>query len=189
MPSRTVRRPRRAAVPLVLSLLAACAGPSGGPPAPVAEGSPALPDRFTIQYRADRGIHESFVERPVEEVADLLPEVYQHLGLPVAPASNTETLTFITPTLKIQGRHCEGELNSEYFDCGAGLRGRQADHLPIDFVAVTELLPDEAGGTVVRTLVDGTAFDRYRSTQSYPCRGTGKLEAQIAELLERRITG
>jgi hypothetical protein len=150
---------------------------------------PSAPDRFSIEYRAESGALTAALPAPVERVAELIPGVFERLGLPVAPASNTRTLTFITPTLKVSGRLYEGESNSDYFDCGRDIRGAQADFLELRFVVLAELRPADDGGTVLETRVDGNARNRYREGSRFPCSGTGKLERQIEALLRHELGG
>jgi hypothetical protein len=173
---------RRVATVVLSALLAAChQGPA--PPAPGQRVD--VPHARSDQIVEKVGNYHTELTATLEEVADAVPEVYQQLGLPVTPSQHTEVPTWATPNMRITGRLYEGELNSEYVDCGRGPRGPIADIYEIDFQVVTELRPAPGGGTQVDTRVEGSARDRTISGNRVPCSGTGKLEREIAAMLKR----
>ena len=166
------------ATAVVSGFLCACAGGAGS-------GEATVPQEYTIEYRASLKGEEFSVEAAPERIASVLPDVYERLGLPTAQASNTDELAFITPALRITGVLYEGSRNSEYLDCGRGFSTARADdpEIVLVFFVLTRIRPDGSGGSVVESIVDGHAENRFHSTNPVPCRGTGKLEAEIAGMI------
>lgn len=150
----------------------ACASAAGGPArmfAPYLVGTVAP--------------HRSQVAASVERVSAALPEAYELMGFPVQPDESLGELTFVTPELKIDGPLYEGEMNSDYLDCGVGDDGVRADVYGVRFAVLTRLVPDPSGGTTVETVLSGFAAD---PAGEVACRGTGKLEGDIAHVLRIR---
>lgn len=167
---------RRSMLTTVLAgIVSSCAGGAGS-------GSATVPEQYTIEYRASLQGEQFSVDASPERVAAVLPAVYERLGLPTARASNTDELEFITPALRITGVLYEGSRNSEYLDCGRGFSTDRADdpELVLVFFVLTRIRPSESGGSVIESILDGYAENRFHSTNPVPCRGTGKLEAEIA---------
>ena len=165
---------------LVTPFIVACAG-SGG-------GSSEF-DSFSIRYREDaRGYHYTFAA-PADQVLQALPDVYQYFGFPGALASDTDQLVFISPAATAQGRIYQEEPNSLYLDCGTLLDGPRADTHLVQFAIMTRIVPLEAGGSEIEIIIDGLARARDHNINPVPCRGTGKLEGQIATVLRSRLAG
>ena len=175
---------RRSVLPLLLTIqVAGCASAGSGAPA----GGPLeLPERFTTVFRGDVEPHREVIPAPIERVAEQVPGAYELMGLPVALASNTEELMFITPALRISGTLYEGERNSDYINCGRGVNGPRADTYEVEFALYTTLKPDENGFTVVETALSGFAGDRTTRSGDVACAGTGRLERDIARVLRSR---
>ena len=140
-------------------------------------------DSFSVRFRADMEGHRYTFAAPVEEVLDALPDAYRQVGFPGGLASNSEELLFFSPSARAEGRIYAEERNSEYLDCGTGIAGPRADSQLLEFVIVTRIEALETGGTATNIFLDGFATDRYNSTSSVRCQGTGKLEGQIAGIL------
>ena len=171
---------RSALVVLVTPFLASCGGGGGGS-APL--------DQYSIRYREDaRGYRYTF-ESPAERVVEALPEVYRYLGFPGGLASNSDELLVISPTATAEGRIYQEEPNSLYMDCGTVIARPRADSHVLQFVIVTRVIPLETGGTEIEVIVDGRARERAHNMNAVPCRGTGKLEGEIAALLRSRLAG
>lgn len=177
-----------AVLPTLIALLAACGTP--GPPGS-SMGRLDSPDLYSAFNRADVPAHQSVVDAPVERVAALVPGVYRFLGLPARRIEDAPNPLFTTSNLRIRGRLYEGERNSDYVDCGAtGPGGERADLYEVEFVAMTRLRERSSGGTLVETLLNGLARrPGVTDDSAVRCRGTGKLEQQIADLLRTRASG
>ena len=159
---------------LATPLIVSCAGGGGG--------SDAL-DRYSIRYRTDVQGYRFTFESSADQIVETLPEVYGRLGFPGGLASNRDELLFISPSARAEGRIYEDEPNSNYLDCGRGIAGPRADSYVLEFAIVTRIVPLEAGGTEIEVIVDGLARNRDHNLNNVPCRGTGKLEGQLADLL------
>lgn len=148
-------------------------------------------DRFTILFRETGSLVSTVVNAPPEKVWRLLPESYRALGLPSAPAQGGNgELMWVTPHLETKGPLFTGERTSHYIDCGESAVGDQrADSYVVSFVMVTQLQAMPGGQTRVLTLVDGLARNRSSGSNSVPCRGTGRLERQLAEVLAQKAAG
>jgi len=167
---------------LLTPLFVSCAGGGGG-----SRGRDL--DRYSIRYRTDvQGYHYA-LDYSAEAVVEALPGVYEHLGFPGGLASNQDDLLFISPTARAEGRIYPDERNSDYLDCGRGTSGPRADSYILEFVVVTRIVPIDPGGSEIDVIVDGFASDRYHNTNAVPCRGKGKLEGQVADLLELVLAG
>lgn len=167
---------------LATPVLVSCAGGGGG-----GGGGAETFDRFSIQYREDaRGYRYTF-DAPADRVLETLPEVYRYLGFPGSRASNSDELFFISPTATAEGRIYDDALNSQYLDCGIVMARPRADTHILQFVLVTRIDPLEAGGTEIEVIIDGRARERAHNMNAVPCRGTGKLEGEIAALLRTRL--
>jgi hypothetical protein len=170
-------------VALAASLLAACAG-SGSPR--VSSGGLATPASFTVYYRENRSEAGDTVSLPVDRVWALLPTAYREIGFPAAASRDTADRTMFTPHLELLGAIYPRELTSAYIDCGRSPAGAQrADTYSMTFVILTRVRAADEGRTVIETLIDGRARDRVTSTNSVNCRGTGKLEKQIVDIVRR----
>lgn len=161
-------------------MIVSCAGGGGGS---------STFDEFSIRYRADsRGYRYTFAS-PTERIVEALPEVYRYFGFPGALASDEDELLFISPTATANGRIYDEEPNSQYLDCGTAVGARpRADSHVLQFVLMTRIEPLESGGSEIEVIVDGRARERAQNSNAVPCRGTGKLEGEVAALLGTLLT-
>lgn len=179
--------PRSSVSPVLLALpllLSACATGGGG-----AGHRPAdLPDRYSVIFTDDVPAHETMLDAPIDRVNELVPVVYEFLGLPLDPASRARDRLHVTPNMRIQGQLYPGEKTSAYLDCGSASPGGPRADLPgVRFAIVTRLREGGDGETVVETLMSGTAPRDAVTGGTIRCRGTGKLEGQIAQLLRQHV--
>ncbi len=182
----------RACVLAAAVAVSACAGARSTRIATAANPSASdARERFTILFRETGSLVSTVVNAPPEKVWQLLPEAYRTLGLPSAPAEGgSGELMWVTPHLETKGPLFTGERTSHYIDCGESAVGDQrADAYVVSFVMVTQLQAMPGGQTRVLTLVDGMARNRSSGSNSGPCRGTGRLEQQLAELLAKKAAG
>lgn len=130
-------------------------------------------------------LHRTEVRFPVDRVAEELPAVYRYLGLEAPTEGGAEPYTYFTPSMRITGSLYEGEPNSDYIDCGADMQGERADVFQVEFAMATRLRPRDDGTTVVETRLEGRARDRFVNENPVFCRGTGRLEEEIGQLLRQ----
>ena len=162
------------------AILSACAS-SGATRTPLApERTRVTRGGETVEIFSDsRGVAR-LVAAPVDSVWLALPKVYDRLEIPVA-VSDPGQRTFGNPGY--QAHRIEGELLSQYLDCGRGLGGQYADQYSVTLSVLTHLTEAE-GGTTVVTTVDGSARPRAVSGMPGACASkVGRLELRLAELI------
>ena len=145
----------------------------------------SVPDDFSVRYRVGLTGEAFAVDAPADRIVQVLPDVFETLGLPGAEASDLGELVFVTPPLRITGLLYEGRRNSEFLDCGRGIsaaRADEADHALVFFV-LTRIQATGPGSSAIESILDGHAENRYHRTDPIPCRGTGELERDIAEIV------
>ena len=126
------------------------------------------------------------VAAPVDSVWLALPKVYDRLEIPVA-VSDRGQWTFGNP--RYRAHRIEGNLLSQYLDCGRGLGAPYADQYSVTLSVLTRLTEAE-GGTMVVTTVDGSAKPRDVSGNSGSCTSkVGRLELRLAELIVEVLEG
>src|SRR5690606_11887107 len=125
-------------------------------------------------------------EIPVEawQAWPRLVEVYGELGLPVATIQSAE-LRIGNPNFVIRNQ-IAGLRAARAFDCGRGRGGALVAELyPIHASLHTRLIPSEAGGTRVESVLVGIARDAGgNSTNPLRCSSTGAPERTIAVRLQ-----
>jgi len=186
-PNRTDLMRRPLLTCLALALVGTACASGGGAPRSF-ENPLGLPQNISIEQRREAPVHRTEVSHAAQELASEVTGVYRYLGLEVEESPRDPYL-FFTPSMRITGQLYEGERNSAYLNCGSALQGERADVYEVEFALVTRLRPLEAGGTVVETRMEGRARDRFVNEVPVYCTGTGKLEAEIAELLRRGGVG
>ena len=162
---------RRAVLPFLALALGACASAGGV-------------DVYTTYFSGELAPHRTVLDVSPERVAEVLPDAYELMGLPVEQSEDRPGL-FLTPEMEIEGSLYEGERNSDYMDCGETAEGPRADGAAIRFALFTRLASHPDGGTAVETALGGFARDDATG-EDVACHGTGKLESQIARVLRIR---
>jgi hypothetical protein len=138
-----------------------------------------------IEMQLQAPAHRSELPVPPEELVEEVPEAYRFVGLPVDGPRGDGPWLFFTPNMSLEKPLYEGERNSDYIDCGSAIQGERADLYSLEFVLATRLRAAPGGGTIVESRLEGRARDRFTNERPVFCSGTGKLEAEIAELLRR----
>ncbi len=120
------------------------------------------------------------VAAPVDSVWLALPVVYDRLEIPVALSDRTQW-TFGNP--RYRAHRIEGNLLSQYLDCGRGLGAPYADQYSVTLSVLTRLTEAE-GGTMVVTTIDGAAVPRELGGGiTVPCFSEGTLESRLVQLI------
>lgn len=141
----------------------------------------------TIDSYSDVGGSSHRVSATPERVWDLLPVVYQGLGIPVG-TSIPDAKTIGNVRLDLN-RVLAGQPLSNFVNCGEGPTGNPvADSYRVNMSVLTTLTPAENGATLVQTRVNSSAVNRAVSGATVNCATTGRLEALIAERI-RNHTG
>jgi hypothetical protein len=164
---------------VVTSLALACA--SSGEEA-------ASLDRYEVRYRADaRGPRYTF-NSPPEQIVAALPDVYGFFGFPGSLTSDRNQMLFISPNARAEGRIYNDAANSQYLDCGTAMGATpRADTHVVEFAIITRVVPLETGGSEIEVIIDGTARDRAHNSTAVPCKGTGRLESELATRLRYQL--
>lgn len=175
--------PRVCALVFAAAMAAGCAAtPNNRPGEPM-----KVPHRFMVTYREDAPYSRDTLRMSVEQVWATLPAVYQELGLPGTPASNTQERVFITPHVRIRGQLFTGNRNSSFLDCGVSTGGApRADTHAVTFMMMTRLRVVSEGITVVESMLDGTAREHVSSNTAAECAGTGRLEKHVVALIRQK---
>ncbi|HEX2190900.1 MAG TPA: hypothetical protein VHG51_18475 [Longimicrobiaceae bacterium] len=178
-------------------LLAGCAASGTTPPAGTAG---TVPTTTTISGATDPGSGgigglstsiESYrsatgavhtLPLPPERVWEVLPQVYESLGIPVT-TSVPATRTIGNPAVQFS-RTLAGKRGSQLLDCGQGPLGPLADSYRVDLSVLTLLEPAPGGGTRVENRVNATATNRGASGAPVTCGSTGALEAQVIQKIQ-----
>lgn len=181
------------ALGLVTVLGTACASGSGGagpmgagPDAPLPEnrgfdGGTRVAGGFTM---VQSSIQDSVITESPQEVWAVLPAVFETLGIGT-PTNNSATLTIGDPGSRIA--RIEGSTRlSQYFDCGIGVLGPNADNYEITLQLIVQLGLRE-GDTVVRTTLDAYARPRTAAGDPIHCSSQRTLERRILELIDQEL--
>jgi hypothetical protein len=146
-------------------------------------------ETFAVSFRSDAAPAKRVLPAPVQAVWAALPQVFADLGYPGGPSARPEERVYLTRSLTVRGRLYEGDLNSDYLDCGRTPAGPPAaDTYEITFAILARLTPRATDSTLVEVLVDGRARDRTQSSNPVFCSGTGRLEAALLQRLEARTS-
>jgi hypothetical protein len=81
-----------------------------------------------------------------------------------------------------------GKRMSLYLECGGGITGLYADDNRLDLTLVSHLRPSEAGSSILRTVLIGSAVNVGEgAAATHTCQSTGELEKRIYQLLLRKL--
>lgn len=176
---------------VVLAAAAVLAGCSGNAPpttqtvrTTTSVSSTGTPTQTIDSYQDVGGTVQQVAAAP-DRVWQVLPAVYQGLGIPVGTSvPDTRTIGNIRLDLS---RTLGGRPLSTFLTCGEGVTGAPlADSYRVTMSVLTILAPAENGGTRVETRVAASAVNRAVSSASVNCGTTGRLEAMIAERIRNQ---
>lgn len=139
----------------------------------------------TIESYQDMGGTTVQVSAAPDRVWEVLPAVYQSLGIAVGTTlPDAKTLGNIKLELN---RTLGGQPLSAFLNCGEGVTGTAvADNYRVNMSVLTMLSASPGGGTRVETRVNGSAMNRAVSGGAVNCATTGRLESLIAERIRSR---
>lgn len=147
------------------------------------------PESYSVWVRRDAVPVRRLLAAPVEQVWEVLPQAFRALGYSGGRSAREGEMIVLTPSLTIKGRLYEGELNSDYIECGRTAAGQfAADVYEVRFAVLARLQPEGDSSTSVEVVIDGTARDRTQSSNAVFCTGTGKIEAALLQILEERLS-
>ncbi|MGD2046059.1 MAG: hypothetical protein PVJ80_07120 [Gemmatimonadota bacterium] len=174
--------------------LASMACASGSTPArTVAPTSEPLPETrgfagglqvqggFTNQASA---VFDSVVAAPRSAVWAAMPGVFESLELET-PTLESATYTIGDPGSRVS-RIAGSRRLSQYLDCGAGIRGANADNYEVTLQLLVRLATGTEG-TVVRTTLDAYARPRDSAGEPIHCASEGTLERRVLTLISEGL--
>jgi hypothetical protein len=133
-----------------------------------------------MSIRREDYVPSTTLEVPRETVWELLPGVYEEIGLPV-PGVDRSTWTVGVIDHRTSRRIGSMRM-STLISCGSDLTGQNADTHRIR-MTVRTWLEETDGGTNARTRVEATASSTEGRASVVPCTSTGELENRIAVTL------
>ena len=175
---------KRLVVLTTAALLAGCASGGNAPAETVrstvsVSGTDGVATR-TIESYADVGGTTHRISATPEKVWEVLPTVYQGLGIPVG-TSLPDYKTMGNSKLELS-RTLGGQPLSSFLSCGFAPTGAPlADSYRVSMAVVTTVAPAAGGGAQVETRVQASATNRAVSGAPVNCATTGRLEGMIAE--------
>ena len=125
------------------------------------------------------------VEAPVERAWQLLPAVYQELGIDYTSIDQTR-FTIGNPGLRVRGKLGRESL-TRYVDCGSGQLGAYAASYDVTLSLVTQLTPAPDNKTAITSVLQAKAKSPIHSTGDIACASTHRLENRIATLLRVKL--
>ena len=173
-----------------LLALAACA-PTSQPPAASTGGSNtqvvSSTQSLSVTTASEFRVSSASVGAPVARVWQVLPAVYQELGL--TPAADPALRTVRAQSA--MARRFQGQASSSYFDCGRGQFGVEiATQYEVRFNVQTTVQP---GGSPESSRLD-TGVEAYARNSDGSanallavCHTRGKLEELIAARLREKL--
>jgi hypothetical protein len=142
---------------------------------------------IAVELLADDRIIELPLDVAPERAWAVLPAVYAALDLPVT------TLVSDTRLIGTQGARVPhrlgGEPLSRAVSCGSAAFGQDnADLYEVTLLTLSDVKPRE-GGSMLRTLVRGSARAQGASDAAVRCATRGRIEQRIGALVRERAAG
>lgn len=177
---------RRLAV-VSAALLCACASSQQNTPAPppteqtVRVATVAGAPGRTISMTQGDDPSKRIVAAPAARVWNVLPAVYQTLGLPITDR-NVQSQSIGTTSFKVRRRLGDAPL-SRYLDCGDTQGSPSANSYDVLLTVTTRLAPAAGDSTTVSTTVAAQARPVFVSGEYVNCGSTRALERRFFDLL------
>ncbi len=172
-------------------LLTACVSLSG-----CASSSASTPERTgrvvavtasqVVKSYEPAGSNSVIVDAAPEKVLEALRSAYSDLGIEVKlydPTHGQVGNRNFTRSYRLSGQPL-----SRFIGCGTTMTGEAADSYRVTMALLSQVTP-ENGRSRVQTSLTGAAQDIGTSDERVSCLSRGLLEAQVNELVSRRIAG
>jgi hypothetical protein len=168
--------------------------PAPAPVTPRTEVVPGVAERrivvagVSIAMRpSEDGFQEATLTASGARLFEVLPAAFADVGLTLKELDQPHQQAG-TGTFRAQFRLGKQRL-SAYLDCGLDAMGlRQADSYAIWMRVTTQVVPESAERSTLRTLVQATGRPPSNSGLEIHCPSTGQLEERLAEAVARRAT-
>lgn len=128
------------------------------------------------------------IAAPADQVWAALPEVFTELGLDQAGVLDETGRVYGTQPTTVR-RRLAGVGLSRILDCGARAGIQNADSYSVTIAIRTQVQPNGAAGSYIRTELDAHGRAPGSSDVSVRCGTTNELERRIERLVKARIAG
>jgi hypothetical protein len=131
-------------------------------------------------------VNSVLINAPVENAWKALQEVYTTLAIPVAEL-NQQTRTIGNSAYRVRRRI--GDVPTmRALDCGGDSGMPNAETYQLLLTVKSRIIPNDAGGSVVQTTLEGTGRNATTSAGSdVRCSSMGALEKRIADLVKAKV--
>jgi hypothetical protein len=138
-----------------------------------------------LELYRNAGVTIGWIAAPPEDVWPHLRVVYAEVGLGPDVLSLHDPETMRIGVRNHRTRRLAGERLSHFLRCGQGLGAPKADNGQTR-IGLTSWLEADAGGTLIRVRLEGSAREIGTSTAAVTCSTTGELERRLVEAVVAR---
>jgi hypothetical protein len=169
-----------------LLLLAGCASAATSDPADSPARVITAGETLDVRVAGNDEAALRQIDATAEEAWRVLPQVFEALEIPV---SHIDTRNRIIGNREHRAqRTLGGEQLERFLSCGSTMTGPVTSSHRVMLSVVAQVLPAENGLARLRTLVEGVAHSRQGvSGAPISCASSGRLEARIAEMVNRSV--
>jgi len=131
-------------------------------------------------------VSSSLINAPVEKAWTALQEAYTTLGIPVTEL-NQQARTIGNNAYRVRRRI--GDVPTmRALDCGGDSGMPNAETYQLLLTVKSRIIPNDAGGSVVQTTLEGTGKNATTAASSdVRCSSMGTLEKRIADLVKAKV--
>ncbi|WP_309669975.1 hypothetical protein [Gemmatimonas sp.] len=131
-------------------------------------------------------VNSVLINAPVEKAWAALQEAYATLTIPVTEL-NQQTRTIGNNTFRVRRRI--GDVPTmRALDCGGDSGMPNAETYQLLLTVKSRIIPNDAGGSVVQTTLEGTGKNATTAASSdVRCSSMGALEKKIADLVKAKV--
>lgn len=131
-------------------------------------------------------VNSALINAPVEKAWAALQEAYATLTIPVTEL-NQQTRTIGNNTFRVRRRI--GDVPTmRALDCGGDSGMPNAETYQLLLTVKSRIIPNDAGGSVVQTTLEGTGKNATTAASSdVRCSSMGALEKKIADLVKAKV--
>jgi hypothetical protein len=141
-----------------------------------------------INMVATTDVNSVLINAPVEKAWVALQEAYTTLGIPVTEL-NQQSRLIGNNAYRVRRRI--GDVPTmRALDCGGDSGMPNAETYQLLLTVKSRIIPNDAGGSVVQTTLEGTGKNATTAASSdVRCSSMGALEKRIADLVKAKVAG
>jgi hypothetical protein len=188
-----IRRRARLGLPATLSVAALLVGVVGCASTSASKsgdfgGSSVQGGARGINMVATTDVNSVLINAPVEKAWVALQEAYTTLGIPVTEL-NQQSRLIGNNAYRVRRRI--GDVPTmRALDCGGDSGMPNAETYQLLLTVKSRIIPNDAGGSVVQTTLEGTGKNATTAASSdVRCSSMGALEKRIADLVKAKVAG